>query len=38
MHMKHMNIFRSVEGVNLKTIMSYKDYDGVLHHFLDDYK
>lgn len=33
-----MNIFRSVEGVNLKTIMSYKDYDGVVHHFLDDYK
>lgn len=33
-----MNIFRSVEGVNLKTIMSYKDYDGTLHHFLDDYE
>lgn len=32
-----MNIFRSVEGVNLKTLMSYKDFDGELHHFLDNY-
>lgn len=33
-----MNIFRSVEGVNLKTLMSYKDFDGELHHFLDNYE
>lgn len=33
-----MNIFRSVEGVNLKTVMSYKDLDGELHHFLDEYE
>lgn len=33
-----MNIFRSVEGVNLKTVMSYKDLDGGLHHFLDEYE
>lgn len=32
-----MNIFRSVEGVNLKTLISYKDYEGIVHHFLDDY-
>lgn len=32
-----MNIFRSVENVNLKTIVAYKD-EGVMHHFLDDYK
>ncbi len=31
-----MNIFRSVENVNLKTIISYKDDSGI-HHFLDDY-
>ena len=30
------HIFRSVEGVNLNTVISYKK-DGVLHHFLDDY-
>ena len=30
------NIFRSVENVNLNTIISYKSDDGV-HHFLDDY-
>ncbi|MGN1135681.1 MAG: ATP-binding protein [Oscillospiraceae bacterium] len=33
-----MNIFRSVEGVNLKTLPSYKDLDGNLHHFLDAYE
>lgn len=33
-----MNIFRSVEGVNLKTLPSYKDLDGNLHHFLDNYE
>lgn len=33
-----MNIFRSVEGVNLKTVMSYKDLDGELHNFLDEYE
>lgn len=33
-----MNIFRSVEGVNLKTLPSYKDLDGNLHHFLDEYE
>lgn len=31
------NIFRSVEGVNLSTIISYKDKDGKIHSFLDDY-
>jgi len=30
------NIFRSVENVNLNTIIAYKDEDGV-HSFLDDY-
>ena len=30
------NIFRSVENVNLATIISYKD-EGVIHHFLDEY-
>lgn len=30
------NIFRSVENVNLNTIIAYKQ-DGVKHHFLDDY-
>jgi len=30
------NIFKSVENVNLNTIISYKQ-DGVKHHFLDDY-
>ncbi len=31
-----MNIFRSVENVNLRTIISYRR-DGEYHHFLDDY-
>lgn len=31
-----MNIFRSVENVNLATVIAYKK-DGVRHHFLDDY-
>ena len=30
------NIFRSVENVNLDTIIAYKK-DGVKHHFLDEY-
>ncbi|MBQ3334986.1 MAG: tRNA 2-thiocytidine biosynthesis protein TtcA [Eubacteriaceae bacterium] len=30
------NIFRSVENVNLNTVVAYKK-DGVKHHFLDDY-
>ena len=30
------NIFRSVENVNLATVVAYKK-DGVKHHFLDDY-
>lgn len=30
------NIFKSVENVNLKTIIAYKE-NGVRHHFLDDY-
>ena len=30
------NIFKSVENVNLATIVAYKK-DGVRHHFLDDY-
>lgn len=30
------NIFKSVENVNLNTVISYKK-DGVTHHFLDDY-
>ena len=30
------NIFKSVENVNLRTIVAYKK-DGVKHHFLDDY-
>ena len=30
------NIFRSVENVNLATVIAYKK-DGVRHHFLDDY-
>jgi len=30
------NIFKSVENVNLATIIAYKK-DGVKHHFLDDY-
>ncbi|MCD8219358.1 MAG: ATPase [Ruminococcus sp.] len=31
------NIFRSVENVNLQTLISYKDKDGKIHHFQDDY-
>ena len=30
------NIFKSVENVNLSTIVAYKK-DGVRHHFLDGY-
>ncbi len=30
------NIFKSVENINLETIISYKK-DGIIHHFLDDY-
>ncbi len=30
------NIFKSVENVNLSTVIAYKK-DGVRHHFLDDY-
>lgn len=30
------NIFKSVENVNLSTVIAYKK-DGVKHHFLDDY-
>ncbi len=32
-----MNIFRSVENVNLRTVIAYKE-NGVKHHFLDDYE
>lgn len=31
-----MNIFRSVENVNLKTVIAYKQ-NGITHHFLDNY-
>ncbi len=31
-----LNIFRSVENVNLSTVISYKDADGVRHRFSDD--
>ena len=31
------NIFRSVENVNLGTIIAYKDKQGTKHNFLDDY-
>lgn len=31
------NIFRSVENVNLNTIICYKTEDGKKHHFLDEY-
>jgi len=31
-----MNIFRSVENVNLNTVIAYKE-NGVKHHFLDGY-
>lgn len=30
------NIFKSVENVNLSTVIAYKEH-GVKHHFLDDY-
>ena len=30
------NIFKSVENVNLETVVAYKK-DGIKHHFLDDY-
>ena len=30
------NIFKSVENVNLSTVIAYKK-DGVRHHFLDEY-
>ena len=30
------NIFKSVENVNLATVIAYKQ-DGIRHHFLDDY-
>lgn len=32
-----MNIFRSSENVNLKTILSYKDEEGKIHNFLDNF-
>ena len=31
------NIFRSVENVNLNTVIAYKDQKGKRHHFTDDY-
>ena len=31
------NIFKSVENVNLSTIIAYKDKQNIVHHFLDDY-
>lgn len=31
------NIFKSVENVNLSTIIAYKDKGGVKHHFKDEY-
>lgn len=31
------NIFRSVENVNLRTVIAYKK-DGVKHHFLEEYR
>ena len=31
------NIFRSVENVNLSTIIAYKDKKGLRHNFLDEY-
>jgi tRNA(Ile)-lysidine synthase TilS/MesJ/rhodanese-related sulfurtransferase len=31
------NIFRSVENVNLKTVIAYKDKDGARHNFVDEY-
>ena len=32
------NIFRSMENVKLRTVISYKDTEGEIHHFLDDYQ
>jgi tRNA(Ile)-lysidine synthase TilS/MesJ len=31
------NIFKSVENVNLSTVIAYKDKDGERHHFKDEY-
>jgi tRNA(Ile)-lysidine synthase TilS/MesJ/rhodanese-related sulfurtransferase len=31
------NIFKSVENVNLSTVVAYKTSDGKKHHFLDEY-
>ena len=31
------NIFKSVENINLNTVIAYKK-DNQLHHFLDEYK
>lgn len=31
------NIYKSVQNVNLATVIAYKDTDGVRHSFLDDY-
>ncbi len=31
------NIFRSVENVSLKTVIAYKDKNGIKHRFTDDY-
>lgn len=31
------NIFKSVENVNIKAVIEYKDGDGVRHRFTDDY-
>ena len=31
------NIFRSVENVNLSTIIEYKDEQGIIHNFKDNY-
>lgn len=31
------NIFRSVENVNLSTIIAYKDKQGIKHNFLEEY-
>lgn len=32
------NIFHSMEKVKLRTVISYKDMDGEVHHFLDTYE
>ena len=37
-HQIEGNIFRSVENINLSTIISYKDEQGITHSFLDDYE